>query len=217
LAFCGALKEDELAKLDAIAEHLRFGKRRIVFHEGDEAGYVFNVTTGTLRLYKLLPDGRRQITGFVLPGDFLGLSSRGQFSYTAEAVTETMVCRFSWHKLAALFDEFPEMEKRLLDKAHDELAVAQEQLLLLGRKTSLEKVASFLFSLSKRAERWGFNPSPVMLSMTRRDIADYLGVTLETVSRTFRLLKESDVIALPETHRIVLTDRGRLKNLAEGI
>ena len=217
LAICGALDEEELVKLDRAVVHLRFDPGQTIFFEGDDQGYVYNVATGTVRLYKMLPDGRRQITGFVLPGDFLGLSARGKFSYSAEAVTEAGLCRFAARELEALFDEFPKMEKRLLGKARDELVAAQEQMLLLGRKAPAEKLASFLLGLSRRAERWGLPASPVVLSMSRGDIADYLGLTIETVSRTITRLKTEGVIALPESHRVVLVDRERLEELAEGV
>jgi CRP/FNR family transcriptional regulator len=216
LAICGALDEDELAKLDRVVVHLYFEPGQTIFYEGDEPGYVFNVATGTLRLYKMLPDGRRQITGFVLPGDFVGLSIQGGFSYTAEAVTEAGVCRFAAKDLETLFDEFPQMEKRLLGKARDELVAAQEQMLLLGRKTPAEKLASFLLGLSNRAQRWGLPGSPVVLSMSRGDIADYLGLTIETVSRTITHLKADGIIGLPEAHHVILADVPRLEELAEG-
>ena len=187
-----------------------------LFYETDEAGHVFTVASGTLRLHKMLPDGRRQITGFVLPGDFLGLSGRDGFSYTAEAVTEAGICRFPRRALEALFDDFPRLEKEILWKARDELVAAQEQMLLLGRKMPAEKIASFLLGLSRRAERWEMPSDPVLLPMSRGDIADYLGLTVETVSRTFTRLKSEGVIELPEAHRVVLSDRERLEELADG-
>ncbi len=214
--FCSELADDEIGEVQAIVRQIRLVSGQLLFQEGDEAQYVFNVTQGIIKLYKLLPDGRRQITGFVLPGDFLGLSGRDGFSYTAEAVTEAGVCRFPRPGLEALFDEFPKLEKELLWKARDELVAAQEQMLLLGRKMPAEKIASFLLGLSRRAERWEMPSDPVLLPMSRGDIADYLGLTVETVSRTFTRLKSEGVIALPEAHRVVLRDRDRLEELADG-
>ncbi len=216
LAICSALDESELHRLDAIVAHLHLDPGDTLFYEGDDPGYVFTVATGTIRLYKMLPDGRRQITGFVLPGDFLGLATQVGFSYTAEAVTETGVCRFPARQLRRLFDEFPKLEKNLLGKARDELIAAQEQMLLLGRKTPAEKIASFLLGLSRRAKRWDMPSNPVLLPMSRGDIADYLGLTVETVSRTFTRLRFDGVIELPESHRVVLAKRERLEELAEG-
>jgi CRP/FNR family transcriptional regulator len=216
LAICAALEDEDLHRLDAIVTHIQLDAGETLFYETDEAGHLFTVATGTLRLHKMLPDGRRQITGFVLPGDFLGLSGRDGFSYSAEAVTEAGICRFPRRELEALFDEFPRLEKEILWKARDELIAAQEQMLLLGRKMPAEKIASFLLGLSRRAERWEMPSDPVLLPMSRGDIADYLGLTVETVSRTFTRLKSEGVIELPEAHRVVLSDRERLEELAEG-
>ena len=216
LAICAALEDEDLHRLDAIVTHIHMDAGETLFYETDEAGHVFTVASGTLRLHKMLPDGRRQITGFVLPGDFLGLSGRDGFSYTAEAVTEAGICRFPRRALEALFDDFPRLEKEILWKARDELVAAQEQMLLLGRKMPAEKIASFLLGLSRRAERWEMPSDPVLLPMSRGDIADYLGLTVETVSRTFTRLKSEGVIELPEAHRVVLSDRERLEELAHG-
>ena len=216
LAICAALEDEDLHRLDAIVTHIYMDAGETLFYETDEAGHVFTVASGTLRLHKMLPDGRRQITGFVLPGDFLGLSGRDGFSYTAEAVTEAGICRFPRRQLEALFDDFPRLEKEILWKARDELVAAQEQMLLLGRKMPAEKIASFLLGLSRRAERWEMPSDPVLLPMSRGDIADYLGLTVETVSRTFTRLKSEGVIELPEAHRVVLSDRERLEELADG-
>ncbi len=216
LAICSALDESELYRLDAIVSHIHLDVGETLFYEGDEPGHVFTVATGTLRLYKMLPDGRRQITGFVFPGDFLGLATQEGFSYSTEAVTEAGLCRFPTRRLRALFDEFPKLETRLLSKARDELIAAQEQMLLLGRKAPAEKIASFLLGLSRRVERWNMPANPVLLPMSRGDIADYLGLTVETVSRTFTRLRSEGVIELPESHRVVLVDLERLADLAEG-
>ncbi len=216
LAICAALDESELFRLDAIVGHIHLEPGETLFYEGDEPGYVYTLASGTIRLHKLLPDGRRQITGFVMPGDILGLATRHGFSYSAEAVTEAGVCRYPTRKLEALFDEFPKLEKRLLSKARDELAVAQDQMLRLGRKTPAEKIASFLLGLSRRAERWDMPSNSLLLPMSRSDIADYLGLTVETVSRTFTRLRSEGVIELPESHRVVLVDLERLADLAEG-
>ena len=114
--------------------------------------HVFNVTSGVVKLYKLMLDGRRQITGFLLPGDFLGLASRTGYSYSAEAVTPVSLCRFPRHRLEEAFDRFPHLQRRLFDIANDELVAAQDQMLLLGRKTALEKnILIFIVPLRARA------------------------------------------------------------------
>ncbi|HYD99220.1 MAG TPA: helix-turn-helix domain-containing protein, partial [Alphaproteobacteria bacterium] len=183
--------------------------------EGEPADHLFNVTAGTVKLYKLLPDGRRQITGFLGPGDMLGLAAGTGYAYSAEAVTEAALCRFPRLRLEALLDEQPAMRRRLFAMARDELAAAQEQMLLLGRKTAREKTASFLLGLAERAARRGGPADAVEVAMSRADIADYLGLTTETVSRTLTAMKAAGLIRLLAGGRIVLADRAALAGLAQ--
>ena len=119
-----------------------------LFSEGDEADSVYEVVHGMLRLYKLLPDGRRQITGFLSAGHFLGLAPEGVCVYTAEAITEVTLCRYKRKAFDRLIDEVPGFAKRLLTVASHELSAAQNQMLLLGRKAATEKVASFLLMMA---------------------------------------------------------------------
>jgi CRP/FNR family transcriptional regulator len=216
LALCSALENSEISVVEDIVTHLTIEPSKTLFYEGDQAGFVYNVTAGAIRLYKLLPDGRRQITGFMLPGDYLGLVVGGGYAYSAETINETQLCRFPVKDLNDLLDSYPQLEKRLLGMTRDELAAAQDQMLLLGRKTPLEKLCSFMLGLAARNERFGGAPDEVYLPMSRNDIADYLGLTVETVSRTLSRLKGEGVIALPETSRIVFQDRAALERLAAG-
>src|SRR3546814_6163450 len=116
---------------------------------GETARNVFNVTSGTIKVYKLLPDGRRQVTGFLFPGDFLSLAKQATYAFSAEAVTASTVCRFSRDKLEALMQRLPKIEQRLLSIASNELVVAQEQMLLLGRKTRSDEHTSEIQSLMR--------------------------------------------------------------------
>jgi CRP/FNR family transcriptional regulator len=115
-----------------------------------------------------------------------------------------------------MMDEFPRLERKMFTMTVKDLVAAQEQMLLLGRKTAKEKVATFLLKLARRAAQQGHPPSPVALPMSRADIADYLGLTIETVSRTFTQLKREGIIGLPDAGRVILTDECGLKELAEG-
>jgi CRP/FNR family transcriptional regulator len=189
---------------------------RPVVSEGEPADHVFNVISGWLKVFKLLSDGRRQITGFLAPGDFLGLTHNDTYAYSAEAVTPVGLCRFPRKKLEALLEELPDLEHRLLSRASHEIAAAQDQMLLLGRKTATEKIASFLLLLSRRAADRGQPENPIELPMSRNDIGDFLGLTTETVSRTVTQLKTKQVIKLLEGHRVQLTDVDRLRRLSEG-
>jgi CRP/FNR family transcriptional regulator len=216
LTFCGGLDPAELEYLERIVTHKHVARGNQLFEENQPADYVYNLVEGATRLVKLLPDGRRQIVGFALPGDFIGLTSRNRNSYTAEAVVDASVCRFKRDELAALLRQFPQLEHRLLGLASDALAAAQDQMLLLGRKAPLEKVASFLLTLSKRLQRLGRPAASVDLPMTRADIADFLGLTIETVSRSFTKLKKAHVIALPTPDRVQILEPDRLAALARG-
>lgn len=217
LTLCGSLEEQELAEMSSIMTSRELSPGDPLFNEGEIAEHLFNVTAGAVKVYKLLADGRRQMTGFLFAGDFLGLANDANYAYSAEALTHTTLCRFPRHKLEKLLTRFPKMEHRLLGMASHELAVAQEQMLLLGRKTAREKIASFLLMLSKRATQRGLQGDPVMVPMSRNDIGDYLGLTTETVSRTFTSLKQSGCISLLPGGKVELTDRAKIEDMAEGM
>lgn len=214
IAVCGALESTELGALTAILDGVVVESGTVVFYEGDPAEHVFNVTSGSVRLSKLLPDGRRQITGFLFPGDFLGLAFNETYSYSAEAIQPAELCRFPRTGFEKMLDGHPRMERRLLGLASNELATAQDQMVLLGRKTAREKLASFLIMLSRRAERRGQGANPVNVPMTRTDIADYLGLTIETVSRTFTDLRKSGLIEQLPDHDVRLTGPDDLLEIA---
>lgn len=218
--FCSVLRDEELQHLQAIVRQTRMIGRQLLFQESDAADNLYNILSGVLKLYKLMPDGRRQITGFVYQGDFLGIASVGTYSFTAEAVGEVSLCRFPRKKLYELFDRFPALQSRLLSIVTDELTAAQDQMLLLGRKTAVEKLSSFLLSLSRRmTPRSVDDPDPAdpfQVPMTRNDIADYLGLTVETVSRSFSRLKKAGHIVITDAHHIIIVQPDALRDLAEG-
>ena len=217
LTFCSSLHGAEHDHLRQILTHVQFDGHNTIFHEAEDADYVFNITSGSVKLYKLLGDGRRQITGFLFAGDFLGLALNTNYLYTAEAVEPVTACRFPRQKLEKLFDDFPQLEKRMLGMAVDELAAAQDQMLLLGRKTAKEKVASFLLMLARRQEHRGEDSDMINVPMSRSDIADYLGLTIETVSRTLTQLRKEATISLKDNRHIEAVGREMLQDLAEGL
>jgi CRP/FNR family transcriptional regulator len=212
LAVCSALSPEQLPRLTALAGGRRIDTGQTLFQEGDAAEEVFSLTDGMLKLYKLMSDGRRQIVGFLVPGDFLGLAFGQSYVYSAEAVMPTSVCRFRRHQFLGLLEDYPAMEKEILGRTSTELAAAQEQMLLLGRKTARERVASFIVALARRRkiERNGTLPLP----MSRADIADYLGLTIETVSRTFTLFRKEGLIGLPDKHVVEIRRRAELEQVA---
>lgn len=216
LTICAPLNDIEQTQMAAIVTNIEQPPGTPLFDEGEPADHVFNVTAGTIKVYKLLPDGRRQVTGFLFAGDFLGLANQDTYAYSAEAVTACHLCRFPRRKLEDLMTRFPKVEQRLLNIASNELAVAQEQMLLLGRKTAREKIASFLLLLAKRAQQRGQKDDSVSVPMSRTDIGDYLGLTTETVSRTFTQLKKANLIRLLPNSQVELSQRAELEDIAGG-
>lgn len=217
LSICGAMRTEDLGRLAAARVPQQVAPGETFIDESEPATHFFNITQGAVKVYKLLPDGRRQITGFLFAGDLLGLAFNGTYVYSAEALTPATICRFPRRQLDRLLDDFPAMEKRLLAMASNELAAAQEQMMMLGRKTAHERIASFLLAFAARQERLGGGPNVVRLPMTRTDIADYLGLTTETVSRVFTSLKKRGWIALRSNSEVELSDRDAVEELATGL
>ncbi|HTZ77136.1 MAG TPA: helix-turn-helix domain-containing protein [Stellaceae bacterium] len=214
-SLCSGVPDGEISRLAACATRQHVSAGDVIFDEGEAADNVVTITSGTAKIFKLLPDGRRQITGFLFPGDFAGLALEGSYVYSAEAVTEVNLCRFGRHQLRGLLERFPRMEQNLLRLTVNELSSAQDQMVLLGRKTAAEKIASFLLMLSDRASHR--DDEDISLPMTRTDIADYLGLTTETVSRTFTQLRKSGCIKVPDAGSVTVADRERLEGLAAGL
>jgi CRP/FNR family transcriptional regulator len=213
---CSTLDADDQERLVAIMKTVEIEAHQSIFHEAEKADYVFNVTEGAVKIYKLLSDGRRQITGFLFPGDFLGLTHNESYAYGAEALGPTKLCRFPRQKLEALLDELPNLEQRLLSMASHELAAAQDQMILLGRKSARERVVSFLLMLSNSAVRHGRSGNPVSLPMTRHDMGDYLGLSLETVSRALTQLKTHGFIQLLDERQVRLIKADEMRAIATG-
>lgn len=214
LSVCSVLADDGLRRLSAISDHQVFTPGEILVREGDPATNLFNITAGSVRVYKLLPDGRRQIVGFLFSGDFLGLATGDRYAFSAEALTAGSACRFQKKTYRRMLTEQPELEAALLDRASHELQAAHNQMLLLGRKTAVERLASFLSDLSARDRRAGGAGRVIQLPMTRAEIADYLGLTTETVSRVTSRLKTRGVIRLLSLHSLSIEKPAELFELA---
>jgi CRP/FNR family transcriptional regulator len=211
---CAALDDVELRKLNAIATSVTLGLSDTIFYEGDRDTYLFNVTTGAVRLSKLLPDGRRQITGFLFPGDLLGLSISGVYAYTAEAITETSLCRFDRRRLTEIAEKYPKLEHRIVALASNELVQAQDHLVILGQKRASERIATLLLRLAERIGSRTGAGRVVELPMSREDIADYAGLTIETVSRNLSRLREAGIIEILSSRRIHIPRTGALEELS---
>jgi CRP/FNR family transcriptional regulator len=197
-----------LLALEAMAGDTAFAAKETLFIQGEEADAVYTITAGMARLYKLLPDGRRQIVGFALPGDFLGLAMRERYGFSADAVEPIVACRFSRRAYSAFVDARPHLLRRLHEFATHELTLAQDQMMLLGRRTAEEKLVSFLLHMRDRWARLGRASATVPLPMSRQDIADFLGLTIETVSRTFtKLAKDKAIAIVPDGVRLMNLER----------
>lgn len=215
-AVCGVLDCERLEQFRNLGWTLKLSPGQTLFHEGDPATRVFTLTRGTLKLYKLLADGRRQVTGFLHPGDFLGISVDDEHAFSAEALEDSQLCWFPRSRFDDFVEEQPRMERELYRMAAHELAAAQQQFVLLGRKTAVERLASFLLLLAERAElSSGIGAGMVRLPMSRSDIADYLGLTKETVSRVISALKRDRIIRLEALDVIQILARDHLEQLSE--
>ncbi len=185
-----------------------FARNAEIYGENEPADYLYKVVTGAARTYKVLHDGRRQIGSFYLPGDIFGLEVGNEHTYSAEAVVDSKVLVIKRSAVVALAGRDTRVARQLLTMVAAELQHAQDHLMLLI-KTAQERVAGFLTEMSARNS----GANEVDLPMTRQDIADYLGLTIETVSRTLTQLENSGAIAVPTSRRIVLRSRGALHRL----
>lgn len=211
---CQALDTAHQERLFALALRLQLAKRCRLFSAGDPVRHVYNLTEGSVCLSRSLPDGRRQILGFLLPGDFVGFEADETHRLDAETLTEAKVCRFE----RAAFDDFlrdnPDISLRLLRIASSDLAQAARHAVLLGRKTATERIATFLLDLRDRSGARHLRTRPLALPMTRSEIADYTGLTIETVSRVLGRLRSSKVIDLIGTGAVRVLDDGQLERLS---
>ncbi len=202
---CAACEHDGLSE---ISRRVQLEAKATVFEEGAPAHCVWILADGAVLLSKLLHDGRRQVVGLAFPGDFLGLPLQSTNSFTAKALTPSTLCRFDRTRFISILDRAPGLMRRVFDTCSHELTLAQEHMLLLGRRSAEEKVAAFLLGLRARWAPLQGLSARVDLPMTRQDIGDYLGLTLETVSRTMTKLAQRKIIAvIPDGVRILDAER----------
>lgn len=216
LSVCGAADDPDLQRLGDLSEIVKLKAGAVLIREGEPAPYVFSITGGSLRVYKLLPDGRRQITGFLFAGDFLGLAIGDTYVFSAEAMEASTVCRFRKGPFRALVASSAPLEHMLLHRTAHELAAAQNQMLLLGRKTAIERMAYFLLDLPGHDPARPSEPGHVRLPMKRGEIADYLGLTIETVSRVLTRMKVKGLISIPSQNELIVERPERMRQHAAG-
>lgn len=193
---------------------MHFASGQPIYFQGSVNHSVYNVTYGTVRLDRGLPDGRRQVIGFALPGDFLGLSQNKTNAFSATAIGDVTVHRFNRDAFSSFLDLRPSLLRRLYDLAGHELNIAQEHLTVMGSMSSIERVASFLVSFRKRWERIEGHSATIPLPMTRQDIGDHLGLTIETVSRAItKLAQDKIILVVPGGVRVI--NEKRLTSLTQ--
>jgi CRP/FNR family transcriptional regulator, anaerobic regulatory protein len=215
-AVCSNCEAEELAMLDDIKYYRRFEAGQTVVWSGDRMEFVASVVSGVATLTQTMEDGRTQMVGLLLPADFVGRPGRENAPYNVIATTELMMCCFRKKSFEKLIIDTPHISHRLLEMTLDELDAAREWMLLLGRKTAREKIASLLAIIARRDVALGlrFGQIGFDLPLTREAMSDYLGLTLETVSRQMSALKREGVIVLEGKRRIVIPDFERLLALA---
>ena len=215
IAVDGPLDGELSHRLFCISSIRTVPAKEVVYCQGEPCDYVYEVIEGVVKLYMLTADGRLQITGFAYPGQILALDAGSHYVTTAEAVKSTRLCQYPRAKFERVVEAHPELARQLFALVAQDLSAARSQMLLLGRKSATERVASFLMDLSGRAAARGEDPNLIELPMPRCDIGDYLGLTIETVSRTMTHLRRSGVLDLNQHRRVAIRDRDRLSEIAE--
>jgi CRP-like cAMP-binding protein len=204
--------DEGFAALDAMGVTVRLAKNAALFQEGERSQHVYKVISGAVRTCRMLVDGRRQIADFILPGDFFGLDWQATHNFTAEAVTDTVVISYPRRQLELLAERAPSIQRLLLSTLCKGLAATQEHVVMLGRQTAYERLAWFLVRVMERAGRG----NAIDMPMSRMDIADYLGLTIETVSRGISEFKRRRYISAASAHQISLTGLSALQAMASG-
>jgi CRP/FNR family transcriptional regulator len=213
---CRPLDAAGLDEMLSEAQQLTLPPRHLLFDEGDRAAHVFTLVQGTAKLSRLLPDGREQVLGFRFAGDVLGYTGEEKHVFAARLLTTAQVCRLERRRLDGLFSRYPALERRLLDLCVQELAATREQLVTVGRRTAEARVAAFLLSLTEAGRRRQQPGAVLDMPMTRSDIADFLGLTIETVSRTLTAFRRRGWLREPAQGRMELLRQDELLQLTEG-
>ncbi|MEE2861716.1 MAG: transcriptional regulator FnrL [Paracoccus sp. (in: a-proteobacteria)] len=213
-AVCAHCEGEELVDLEEMKFYRTYEAGQPIVWEGDRMDFVGSVVTGVASLTQTLEDGRTQMVGLLLPSDFLGRPGRDQAAYNATAATKVVLCCFRRKPFDQMMRATPHLAHRLLEMTLDELDAAREWMLLLGRKTAREKIASFISIIARRQaalhKRQPGGRMVLDLPLTREAMADYLGLTIETVSRQITALKRDGVIELEGKRGVILPDFARL-------
>ncbi len=215
-AVCARCDDDELGKLEGMKTYRSYKAGDVILWRGEPLEFVASLVYGVASLSKTLEDGRTQMVGLLLPSDFIGRPGRTEIEFDVTATSDVTLCCFDRAPFEALVNDTPHVAQRLMELALDELDAARDWMLLLGRKTAQEKIATFIDMLVRRSHSEPSEvPGAIPLPMTRDQIANYLGLTLETVSRQFSALKKRGVIDFTDRHHFQIIDNEGLR-LATG-
>jgi len=211
---CGVLTPEQLGELNKYSSRHRLDTGAEVIGQGETVVNYSNIIRGVVKLTKVMADGRQQIVGLQFAPDFLGRPFLEESAITAEAATESEVCNFPRQVLDRLVRRTPELEHKLHRQALKELDEARDWMLTLGRKTAQEKVASFLHLIATHVDPENIETTVFDLPLSRADIADFLGLTIETVSRQFTKLRKENVIRIENNRHVSVPDMERLMRYA---
>jgi CRP/FNR family transcriptional regulator, anaerobic regulatory protein len=217
-AVCARCEGDELERLEQIKYYRSYQAGQTVIWSGDRMDFVASVVSGVATLSQTMEDGRRQMVGLLLPSDFVGRPGRDSVAYDVTATTDLVMCCFRKKPFEDMMLSTPHVGQRLLEMTLDELDSAREWMLLLGRKTAREKIASLLSIIARRdaslSLKQGSKRLIFDLPLTREEMADYLGLTLETVSRQISALRKDKVISLEGKRHVTIEDFDALQEAA---
>lgn len=200
----------------ARAPQRTFAAKEHVFTEGDPRANLYRIESGAVCMYKVMPDGRRQVLGFAYAGDLIGLGSSSEHQFNAQATKACELRILPWSLVQRIGRQDPEFGFKLYEAAAQELAAAHDLLLTTGQRTAMESLAAFLLAMARRGRRGKDGNTVIDLPMTRSDIGDFLGLTIETVSRTFTKLRQLKIIDLAQCTEVHVVDMDALEDLAQG-
>ncbi|MDV4159437.1 MULTISPECIES: Crp/Fnr family transcriptional regulator [Rhizobium] len=210
---CGALSNSQLRELGRHSLRRTVGAGCEIIAQGSESSSYSNIMRGVVKLCKVMPDGRQQIVGLQFAPDFVGRPFVRESTLSAEAATDAEICFFPRNLLDRMISEAPELQRSLHDQALKELDAAREWMLTLGRRTAGEKVASLLYLIATHAEPQTATSTDFDLPLSRTEIADFLGMTIETVSRQMTRLRKSGVIRIENFRHIIVPDMDELERM----
>ncbi len=207
------LKADELDRLSSLTKIKILGEKQYLLSQYSPALQVFNIASGIALIERIASNGDRQVLAFIFPGDFVGLTQSEHFEYGVKCITEMQAYAFKRTEFMALAEDIPQLKKNISDIGANVLARALDQVFILGQKKAEERLCFLFLQLLERLP--GATPDYIHLPMTRQDIGDYLGLTVETVSRALAKLKKEGLISIPSPHILKIEDLDGVTDLGE--